>query len=70
MSEQTFEFMYHAGTALLSIEARYESGNTYSSHLMITNGKLVITQAEAPMNPAIPIDKVKELIAEWESRNA
>jgi hypothetical protein len=56
--------------ASLEVLATYDSGKNGFALWMITDGRVIVRQSDAPLNPTIDLGELKKLIAEYESLDA
>jgi hypothetical protein len=65
------QYKLHKGqiATWLEVRATYDSGKSGSALWMIKDGKVVVSQSDAPINPTVDIVELKKLIAEYESPN-
>lgn len=61
-------YIYKSETkAMLEVDAIYPGGRQGWARIVIKDGKLFVNQSDEPLNPAIDLDEIRKLIAEYDA---
>ena len=68
--QKQYKSRRHKNFVSLEVRATYDSGKNGIALWTIKDGKVAVSQSDAPLNPTIDIAELKKLIADYESLNA